>query len=1224
MTTPQPVPTNFAFVGVVWPSLLIECRRAEQSALSDPRASGFQARRVLEQVVKHIYDFRGLRIPERSDLSGLLRDHTFRAPVPDVIQDKMRIIRQRGNDAVHGDGHFSADLSVQVLKHLYDVLKWAAATYSSQGASLPLRQPFDQGILQRGPQVKAQSHAQLKKLAAELEKRDAALAKERADREAAYLLLSEAEAAQLKREEQHARERTLFEQRALEAEAARAATEQEKALALEAKERQAAELQRQLDEARAALRDKQVQEHERTGSVDTTVDLAVDEETTRREIIDPMLAAAGFSTTAGNLKAEYPVTGLEISNQNSQGKGRADYVLLGDDGLPLAIVEAKRTSRSHHDGIEQARGYADALEEKYGRRPLIYVTNGHQVWMWDDAANLPGSGSGYPAREVEGYGTASELEGLIRRRTTRKLLNTITVDESIAGRDYQQRAIRAVTERLAEGHRRSLVVMATGTGKTRLAVALVKLLKQAGWVQSVLFLADRKALVGQAHDTFTALYADSAPVNLLDDRWGEGQVYVSTYQTMIDMLGDPEEGKRVFSVNDFDLIIVDEAHRSVYNRYRRIFEYFDSYLLGLTATPKSDIDHNTYQLFNVTDGEPTFAYGLDQAIEEKHLVPYRAFAGATKFLRRGFRFDELPDDAQETLSAEDWGTDENGAPRNVPEAVTPAEINAKLYNRDTIRQVLQQVAEHGIRVEGADRLGKTIIFARNQRHAGYIKEEYDKLFPASSNSEAAVITHSVDGADKLIKRFKQHGAGKSGNQIDVAISVDMLDTGVDVPAVVNLVFFKPVYSPVKFWQMMGRGTRLCKDLFGPGRDKREFFVFDYGGNLEFFSADDAPEFTSSGQKSLSERIFNRRAEIVHRLDANRGDSHVEDALRESLVSYLRDDVNGIPEDSILVRPANRSALNRFRANTAWEVINAEELQTLTDHIAGLPLPSASDEETAKRFDFLILGIQQKILEGLGDWASDRNKVQDIAQNLLTRKSIPDVAAQLGLLDRVLIDDWWENVTIGELELVRKRIRGLVRLLDKGHRKAVTVDIQDELGDLAEIQLDAAAAGGTVTASLAEIKLKAVLEKHKDSIALSKLRTARPITAVDADALEAMVSEAGVEGEGLNDLRDRLTGDSIPEFLRRLVGLDESAVREEFNEFLTGTTLNSNQLGFIQTMVKYLTDNGVLQFDELYNPPFTDHGQVVDLFEPTELKGFIRTLDAINSSAKPEETDPATG
>lgn len=1224
MTPASPTPTNFAFVGMVWPSLLIECRRAEQSALSDPRSSGFQSRRVLEQVVKHIYEFRALRIPERADLSALLRDPRFRSLAPDVYQDKMRIIRQRGNEAVHGDGHFPAEISVRVLQHLFDVVKWAAANFSAQGARLQLNQPFNPEILQQAPRQKAQSHTQLKRQAAALEKMDAELAKERADREAAYLLLSEAEASQLKQQEAHAQERALFEQRALDAEAARAATEQERILALEAQERQTAELQRQLDEARAALRDQQVRDHDQAGSVDTTANLTVDEATTRREIIDPMLAVAGFSTAAGNLHSEYPVSGLEISSQNPSGKGRVDYVLFGDDGLPLAVIEAKRTSRSHHDGIEQARGYADALEAKYGQRPLIYVTNGHQVWMWDDAANLPGSGSGYPAREVEGYGTASELEDLIRRRQSRKPLDTITVDESIAGRDYQQRAIRAVTERLAGGHRRSLVVMATGTGKTRLAVALVKLLKQAGWVQNVLFLADRKALVEQAHETFTAQYPDSAPVNLLDDRWGEGQVYVSTYQTMIDMLGDPEEGKRVFSVNDFDLIIVDEAHRSVYNRYRRIFEYFDAYLLGLTATPKSDIDHNTYQLFHVTDGEPTYAYGLDQAIEEKHLVPYRAFAGVTKFLRRGFRFDELPDDAQETLASEDWGTDENGAPRRVPEAITPGEINAKLYNRDTIRQVLRQVEEYGIRVEGADRLGKTIIFARNQRHAGYIKDEYDKILPSSSNSEAAVITHSVDGSEKLIKRFKQHGPDKTGNQIDVAISVDMLDTGVDVPTVVNLVFFKPVYSPVKFWQMMGRGTRLCKDLFGPGLDKREFFVFDYGGNLEFFSADDAPEFSSSGQKSLAERIFNRRAEIVQCLDGNRGDSPAEGALRESLVSYLRDDVNGIPEDSILVRPADRSALNRYRADTAWRTIGAEELQTLANHIARLPLPSASDEETAKRFDFLILGIQQKILEGLGDWERDRNRVQDIAQSLLTRTSISDVASQQELLDRVMGDEWWENVTIADLELVRTKVRGLVRLLDKGHRKAVTVDIQDEIGDLAEIQLDAAAAGGTVTASLAEIKLKAVLEKHKDSIALAKLRTARPITAIDAGALEAMVSEAGVDGEGLNDLRARLGGDSVPEFLRRLVGLEESAVRDEFNEFLTGTTLNSNQLGFIQTMVKYLTDNGVLQFAELYDSPFTDQGQVIELFELAELKGFQRTLDAINSSAKPGEPDPATG
>jgi type I restriction enzyme R subunit len=453
---------------------------------------------------------------------------------------------------------------------------------------------------------------------------------------------------------------------------------------------------------------------------------------------------------------------------------------------------------------------------------------------------------------------------LIQRRTSRKSLSGTKINTAIAGhkRPYQQRAIRAIAKHFEEdGERKALLVMATGSGKTRTVIALVDLLMRAGWLKRVLFLADRVALVNQAAGAFKAHLPDSAPVNLVTERTSEGRVFLSTYPTMMNLIDGKQDGKAKFGPGHFDLIVIDEAHRSVYQRFRAIFEYFDSFLVGLTATPKDEIDKNTYSLFDLEDGVPTDAYSLDEAVAEGVLVPPKAISVPLRIVRSGLRYDDLSDEEKDQWDMLEWGEEE------IPDTVEAAEVNKRLFNADTVDLVIAHLMQNGLKVEGGDRLGKTIIFAKNQAHAQFIEARFNAAYPNLAGHFARVITYETGAyAQTLIDDFSKKNAAPH-----IAISVDMLDTGIDVPEIVNLVFFKQVRSKTKFWQMMGRGTRLCPDLFGPGQDKEYFRVFDFCQNLEFFGAN--PEIKEVGvAKSLTERLFAARLDLIRSLDEKKGKS----------------------------------------------------------------------------------------------------------------------------------------------------------------------------------------------------------------------------------------------------------------------------------------------------------------------------------------------------------------
>jgi type I restriction enzyme R subunit len=927
---------------------------------------------------------------------------------------------------------------------------------------------------------------------------------------------------------------------------------------------------------------------------------------TRDRYIDLLLREAGWA-----LDKPDDIEFLVESMPNNEGIGFVDYVLWGADGKPLGLVEAKRTRKDARQGQQQAKLYADCLEARYGQRPVIFYSNGYEHWIWDDTR--------YPPRQIGGFYKHDELELLIQRRASQKKLGSEAINRRIVERAYQHRAIRNVARSFEQdGERKALLVMATGSGKTRTVIALVDLLMRAGWVKRVLFLADRVALVNQAAGAFKAHLPDAAPVNLVTERTSEGRVFLSTYPTMMNLIDGKQEGKAKFGPGHFDLIVIDEAHRSVYQRFRAIFEYFDSFLVGLTATPKDEIDKNTYSLFDLEDGVPTDAYSLDEAVADGWLVPPKAISVPLRIMRSGLRYDELSEEEKDQWDMLEWGEDE------VPDTVEAAEVNKRLFNEDTVDRVIAHLMQNGIKVEGGDRLGKTIIFAKNQDHALFIEQRFNAAYPSLSGHFARVITHKTGAyAQTLIDDFS-----KKTKDPHIAISVDMLDTGIDVPEVVNLVFFKQIRSKTKFWQMMGRGTRLCPDLFGPDQHKEFFRVFDYCQNLEFFGAN--PEMKEANTaKSLSERLFASRIDLVRALDEKAskpdGFSHgpqapfatagepppSEEEIRAGALKTLQDTVAGLNTDNFLVRQ-HRRAVEKYREPKAWLPIDDEKRKELVDEIAPLPSERGFGTEEAKRFDLLMFSLQLALLKGSKRFDTLRKQLLEIASALEDQTGIPAIAHQAVLIEEIQTDQWWEGVTVPLLELVRLRLRDLVQHIEKSRKAVVYSNFADEIGDGVEHELPQVG-----EADFARFKQKArhFLKAHEDHIVLHKLRQGKPLTPTDLGELEKMLLDAGI-GEAGDIERARKTSHGFGRFVRSIVGLDRAAVREAFGEFLAAGIATAAQIEFINMVIEHLTDQGVMDPALLYEPPFTDVAPTgpEKLFDEDKVMRLFTKIQAINDSA----------
>ncbi|MCB0984154.1 MAG: DEAD/DEAH box helicase family protein, partial [Ilumatobacter sp.] len=915
---------------------------------------------------------------------------------------------------------------------------------------------------------------------------------------------------------------------------------------------------------------------------------------TRRYQIDGLLAEVGWRLTHVRDR-EFEVHGMPTQS----GVGYVDYVLWGDDGRPLALVEAKKTLVSAASGQQQAKLYADCLEVATGQRPVIFYTNGYEHWLWDDTSSAP--------RAVQGFLNKDELQRMVQRRTGRRVLATVPVNRNIAGRDYQQRAIRAITEHFErDQQRKALVVMATGAGKTRTVIALADLLMQANWVKRVLFLADRTALVKQAVNAFKEHLPSASPVNLVTEGDQDGRVYVSTYQTMVGRIDELRaDGTRRFGPGFFDLVVIDEAHRSVYRKYRGIFDYFDSYLVGLTATPKEEVDTNTYELFDLETGVPTDAYSLEEAIDDKVLVPPRAVSVPLKFVREGIKRDELTEEEQDEWEDLEWGEDDDGNPLDPPDEVDAAKLNKWLFNEDTVDKVLAHLMTNGIRVAGGDRLGKTIVFAKNQRHADYIYERFIANYPhLDAGNFARVITHNVKYGQSLIDDFSVKDKAPH-----IAISVDMLDTGIDVPECVNLVFFKMVRSKTKFWQMLGRGTRLCLDLFGPGDDKTEFLVFDYCQNLEYFSQQLLPADGAAGAP-LSEQIFKARLELIQAFDASQPGA----AERADLAEVLRSAIDSMNANNFLVRP-HLKLVERFRTAGTWSSLSVGDLAALADRVAKLPTQLEPEHEDSKRFDVLVLYTQLGVLRG--EPIDKRRKVLiQIAGLLEDQQTIPAIAAELELLQAMQHDEWWEGVSYSMLEHVRRRLRLLVPLIERTKKAIIYTNFTDEMGEAFEVDLPGAG-GSVASVEFAQFRKKAehFLKEHLAEAAVAKVRSGAPLTPADIDELQRILVAAGIGNDDTFEQASRKAG-SFGLFIRSLVGLDRAAAKAAFADFLDDKRYTKNQIQFVTLVINELTERGVVEAARVYESPYNGIAPTGPeaLFTDADLERLFATIKSFLNSA----------
>ena len=918
---------------------------------------------------------------------------------------------------------------------------------------------------------------------------------------------------------------------------------------------------------------------------------------TRKIYIDVDLKFMGwkFDGTDADVQEEYSVQGMAgVVGQ----MGYCDYVLFGKDGLPLAVIEAKRTSKDPNIGRKQAILYADCLERKFGRRPMMFTTNGFETYYWDDQSG--------PQRKVSGVFSKEDLQKLMNRRAERQDLMSIPIDDKITDRYYQKEAIRAVCDQIEQGFRKHLLVMATGTGKTRTASSLTDVLSRGKWITNILFLADRTALVKQAKDDFKRYLPDMSLCNLCsnkDDR--NARIVFSTYPTILNAIDDTKskDGRQLFTPVHFDLIIIDESHRSIFKKYRAIFEYFDALMVGLTATPKTDVDRNTYDFFEMEHGVPTYAYDYETAVYQDHvLVPYYNYEVKTKFLDEGITYDDLSDEDKERY--EDDFIEDGMMPDFIPSAA----LNKFVFNEKTVDMVLQDLMERGIKVAGGDRLGKTIIFAQNKRHAEFILERFNKLYPQYHGSFAQRVICDDSYAQTIIDDFKQ-----PEKEPHIAVSVDMMDTGIDVPECVNLVFFKKVRSKAKFWQMIGRGTRLCKGLScvdqvdGAYTDKRRFLIFDYCGNFEYFR-EHKEGYEARETKTLSENIFGKQIKISMALQESTFAGENYQTWRNELVETCHKQVTALNPELISVK-LRMQYVEKYKKQDAFLSISEGDKGELLTQIAPL-VQSEETDEFAKRFDNFMYGLILAHIEQMPAFKYAKKQLCDTASLLERKANIPQIKEKLPLLQEIHTDVFWDANDILLFEKVRKELRGLIRFLDEddGGQKRIITKLTDPIIDSQEgVQLDTAYDFEDYRA-----KVNRYVNEHGNTLAIYKLTHNIPLAAGDYQELErVLTSELGSKEDYKREFGDTPFGLLI----RKIAKLDHEAAMQAFSAFINDQSLNQKQISFVKKIINHIELNGYMEnVSELTKPPFDKPVSFIKLFDAKTRTALIATINQIRENA----------
>ncbi|HBI7343323.1 TPA: DEAD/DEAH box helicase family protein, partial [Clostridium perfringens] len=823
------------------------------------------------------------------------------------------------------------------------------------------------------------------------------------------------------------------------------------------------------------------------------------------------------------------------------------------------------------------------------QRPIIFLSNGFNYWIWDDCGQ----------RRAFGFYKKSELQLIIDRRTSKKNLNNIKISDDISNRYYQKEAITAVAEAFEKNQRKALLVCATGTGKTRTAISIVDVLSRHNWVKNILFLADRKALVKQAKNNFSKLLPNLSLCNLLDrnDNPEESRMIFSTYPTMMNAIDDTKgkDGDRLFTPGHFDLIIIDESHRSIYKKYKSIFDYFDAYLIGLTATPRDEIDKNTYSIFDLENRVPTYAYEYEKAVEDGYLVDYRTIEVKSKVMEAGIKYDDLTQEEKEEYEML-FDDDES-----IGDEISSTAVNEWLFNADTIDLVLNKLMTEGLRIEGGEKLGKTIIFAKSSRHAKAIVERFNKLYPEYGGNFAKVVEHKTPYVDAIIDDFSD-----KDKMPQIAVSVDMLDTGIDIPEILNLVFFKKVRSKTKFWQMIGRGTRLCPDLLGVGQDKEGFLIFDFCNNFEFFRVN-PKGFEGNNVETLTEKLFNIKTALVKELqDIKYQEDEEYVNYRNDLVDELVEVVEALNEDGYLVR-MHLPYIHKYKNREVWQSIGELSQNDIKQHIAPI-VNSINDDELAKRFDLVMYTIQLAKLQNLGAKRGIKNVMQT-AERLSKLGTIPEVKEKKAVIERVMTSEFWEEANIFDMDKVREDLRELLKYLEKVNQKIYYTNFNDMI-----ISEESNSSMYNVNdLESYRKKVEFYLKEHQNDLAIYKLRNNKSLTEEDIKTLEnVLFNELGSKSDYEKEYKET----PVTVLVRKILGMDREAANEAFSEFLNNQNLNSKQIHFVKLIVDYIVKNGFIEDNRvLMEDPFRSVGSIIELFENnvTERNNLIKRINEIREN-----------
>lgn len=1147
-----------------WPEFYQRASKAEKLVLTDPRTSLAYARMALELAVNWMYkNDTELELPFDASLSSLMKTLEFKSQFGHKFYNEIDLIRKVGNLAIHNKPVSGTDSEI-VISHLYFFARWFAKSYSKEEIKIP-------GIFNSTFIPKTGGSA--------LTKRQLAAVQDNFDKE--LFKFNEELKTTLARNKELEEQNDLFR-------------------------KQVEVLQAQIEAQKQEATQEDEVHHPRN------------EFETRKYLIDVLLREAGWDLQGVNDK-EYQVDNMPKSTNKSE-TGFVDYVLWGADGKPLALVEAKRTMVNVKKGENQAQLYADSLEKMHGQRPVMFYSNGFETYIWDDRFYKK-------SRPVHGFYSKKELETIIFRRSNRKDIRTQEVDTGIVDRIYQIRAIKSVAEhftgndrksgRLIGTNRGALLVLATGTGKTRIAIAFSKMLLEANWAKRILFLADRISLVRQAKSNFVKLLPEHSCVNLLEDKENTDTRFVfSTYQTMMGLIDNMRIGdERFYGIGHFDLVIIDEAHRSIYRKYQAIFDYFDALFLGLTATPKDSIDKNTYAVFGLSDKSPTDAYSFDEAVANNHLKPYHSIEVPTKFQTKGIHYNELSPEEQEEYEKEIL----DGEEARGDEWVDSKALNEWLFNKDTAIKILNYILKYGIKKRSGEEPGKTIIFAANKKHAQFLKEmlmEIDKeLF---GNDYAKVITHGEQKAEEFIERFCDE---EKERLPQIAISVDMLDTGIDAPSVVNLVFYKRVRSYTKFWQMIGRGSRPRPDLFGPGMDKEQFYIFDLCGNFEFFKEN--PKGIESGsQKSLSEIVFGLKLQLAQYLkDSKFKEIEELQSFRKQLLDELHKNISSLDRDRFDVKMKMKYVLDYGDGNRElWNHLDKKDVRIIEENLAILVKPEKEDSDLSRFYDKLLYSLMIKSIE-----TSEKNeffkkylipitKVAMVSKKLLMKTSIPLVKQNEDLIKLPLEERFWKFDGISHLENLRAGIRTLIKYIDPTDQKYVTTDFEDELNEEEVVHGDYVQspprAYNSVFAGNVH-RLEELIRENQNNITVIRIRNGQSITEDELKSLEIILFNGKIKKDELeNELGKKF---DLVDFIISLTGLSESHVNSAFAYFINQHKLNSKQIQFLDTIKLFFTKNGKIDPAKFYESPFKDfHSLGIDgVFNKKQADWIFEIIEKLN-------------